>query len=358
MNFRCAFLLLVLLQSLATMAAPVSELSRDEQIVFFPTLGAHVDEGTNWELQIAGCVYEPESRRLTLAALREALELKHAEMTGAEEATFKQRARLFLADNERGHRVVARIGSRVLDLGKSAPNGHFSGTARLTEAELDLGGGNLDGRSVGIMALLKPKDRRTFTGRVLLLEDEGLSVVSDIDDTIKITEVRDHHAMLHNTFLRQFQPVPGMAEFYQTLARSNRAVFHYVSASPWQLYTALAEFARSNGFPRGTFHLKTFRWKDRSLLSLFSDPERYKTAVIEPLLRRFSNRHFILVGDSGERDPEIYAALARKFPQQIERIYLRNVTDEPVDAERYGKTFGGLPAQLWTVFREPPARSK
>ena len=56
-------------------------------------------------------------------------------------------------------------------------------------------------------------------------------VISDIDDTVKITEVRDRHAMLRNTFLREFQPVPGMADFYQTLARSNGAAFHYTPHS-------------------------------------------------------------------------------------------------------------------------------
>jgi phosphatidate phosphatase APP1 len=122
----------------------------------------------------------------------------------------------------------------------------------------------------------------------------------------------------------------------------------------------LAEFIRANRFPSGTFALKKFRWKDRSFLSLFTDPEKYKPAVIEPLLKRFPNRRFALIGDSGERDPEIYAALARKYPQQIVRIWIRDVTDEPAGAERYEKVFRDLPGELWQVFPAPedllPAR--
>ena len=89
------------------------------------------------------------------------------------------------------------------------------------------------------------------------------------------------------------------------------------------------------------------------MLSLFQGPERYKTPVIEPLLQRFPGRQFVLVGDSGERDPEIYAALARKFPMQVTRICIRNVTNEPMGADRYKNAFRGLPPELWRVFRDP-----
>jgi phosphatidate phosphatase APP1 len=141
--------------------------------------------------------------------------------------------------------------------------------------------------------------------------------------------------------------------FFQTLARSNRAAFHYVSASPWQLHAPLTDFARSNGFPEGTFDLKGFRWKDRSFLNLFDDPLTYKLAVIEPLLKRFPNRRFVLIGDSGERDPEIYAELVRRHPRQIARVLIRDVTGESAGAERYQRGFAGLPPDSWQVFREP-----
>ena len=79
-----------------------------------------------------------------------------------------------------------------------------------------------------------------------------------------------------------------------------------------------------------------------------------------PLIGRFPNRRFVLVGDSGERDPEIYAALARKHPQQIIRVWIRDVTGEPAGAERYEKAFRDLPVESWQVFAAPedlvPAR--
>jgi hypothetical protein len=300
-------------------------------------------------------VFEPEKNRLLLATFRGALDLKGIELTPAEENLFNERARLFLVDHERGKRILIRIGDKIFEAGKSNADGHFTGAVLLTESEVNRWRRTThDGRwRVPFTVGLPPGDTREFGDEVALFEDAGLSVISDIDDTIKLTHVRDRRAMLHNTFLRSFDPAPGMKELYQSLARSNRAEFHYVSASPWQLYLPLAEFTRSNGFPSGTFALKKFRWKDRSFLSLLGDPEKYKTAVIEPLLKRFPNRRFVLIGDSGERDPEVYAALARKYPQQITRIWLRDVTDEPATAERYQRVFRDMPGELWQTFTSP-----
>jgi phosphatidate phosphatase APP1 len=115
----------------------------------------------------------------------------------------------------------------------------------------------------------------------------------------------------------------------------------------------LATLVASNGFPAGTFELKSFRWKNRSFFSLFADPVKYKTGVITPLLKQFPQRKFILIGDSGERDPEIYGALARKFPEQIIGIYIRDVTNEPAEAVRYQEAFRDVLHSKWQIFREP-----
>ncbi|HKS36694.1 MAG TPA: App1 family protein, partial [Verrucomicrobiae bacterium] len=142
-------------------------------------------------------------------------------------------------------------------------------------------------------------------------------------------------------------------EVYRDWSLRLNARFHYVSASPWQLYLPLAEFVRTNGFPEGTFHLKPFRVKDESFFDLFKSPEHYKPGVIEPLLKRFPGRRFVLVGDSGERDPEIYGALARRFPDQVKRVLIRDVTGEGPDAARYQKAFRDVPRERWVIFEKP-----
>ncbi|MCX7723482.1 MAG: DUF2183 domain-containing protein [Verrucomicrobiae bacterium] len=327
-----------------------TRLKRDEQIVFYPSLGVLKPDGS-CEIEIRGCVYERESRWLALAALRKALGLADIEMSPAERRVFADRARLFLVDHEHGKQIVARVGGTNLPVASTDADGWFGSIVRIS-APAPVHAAR-DGIEIEIEAVLPPADQRVFKGSCLLLRQDGLSVVSDIDDTIKITEVLDRKAMLRNTFLRTFKPVPGMAALYQELARSNHAVFHYVSASPWQLYQPLAEFVVSNGFPAGSFHLKKFRWRAESFRSLLAGPEKFKLSVLESLIERCPRRRFLLIGDSGERDPEVYAVLARKYPQQVVGVWIRDVTGESREAERYRKAFTGLPESLWQVFRDP-----
>lgn len=326
-----------------------SELKRDEEIVFYPTLGHQLADGTGWELEIRGCVYEPEQRRLALRLLKEALQLGNVSLSPAEEAALAERARFFMVDNERGRNIVVRVGGRDFVLPKSRPNGQFAGQVRLSAADVKAAGGDV----LRLQAVLPMEDWRVFAGELALVREPALMVLSDVDDTIKVTHVTDRNAMLRSTFLEPFKPVPGMAEVYDTWAREAHVRFCYVSASPWQLYPLLAGFIRTNGLPAGAFCLKDFRWKDASLLNLFEDPERYKPAVIEPLLQRFPRTRFVLVGDSGERDPEIYAALAAKRPGQVARIFIRDVTGETANSPRYRTAFGSLPPGLWQIFRDP-----
>ena len=77
-------------------------------------------------------------------------------------------------------------------------------------------------------------DERQLGGAVQLLPPRGVSVVSDVDDTIKISQVADHRELLNNTFLRPMEAVPGMPALYRRWAKDG-AAFHYVTASPWQL---------------------------------------------------------------------------------------------------------------------------
>jgi phosphatidate phosphatase APP1 len=339
----------LLLQSTAMAYERTSDLHRDEEIVFFPALAHRVRGGHKWECELRGCVYEPERRRLALGLLREALELSRVELTPAEEAILSERARLFMVDHEGGRSVVARIGEAEYVLGKSRRDGQFAGVVRLTDKGLRAMGGT----NVQFQAVLPADDPRRFLGQIHFVEERGITVISDMDDTIKVSQVRDRRALMRRTFLEPFEPVPGMAGIYRGWADKSGAQFCYVSASPWQLLVPLTEFVRSNGFPSAAFSLKKFRWQDESFLKLFEGPERYKPAVIEPLLKHFPRRRFVLVGDSGERDPEIYANLARRYPSQIARILIRDVTDEPAAAERYQTTFRGLPRAIWQVFRAP-----
>jgi hypothetical protein len=327
-----------------------SALKSDETVILYPALAARTRAG--WEVQLHGIVFEPERHRLMTRALRRILGFDEEEITPAEAATFNERCQYFLVDNERGKKFSILLDGALFQLGSSAANGHFQSRLVWRPSSSTLAAAATNG-TLSLQVALNDTGGRTAPLEVHCLEPTGLSVISDIDDTIKVSDVLNRKALLKNTFCCPFHPVAGMAEVYRTWENSFDARFHYVSASPWQLYLPLSTFTRSNGFPAGTFHLMEFRVKDRSVLALFESPERYKTAVIEPLLRQFPKRQFVFVGDSGEKDPEIYGVLARKFPDQVRSIFIRDVTGESAQASRYQKAFADVPANVWQIFKDP-----
>lgn len=191
-------------------------------------------------------------------------------------------------------------------------------------------------------------------GKVNLVGPRGLSVVSDIDDTIKVTEVPgDKNVVLKNTFCRPFVALSEMIERYQALGD---AAFHYVSGGPWQLYEPLSEFVARAGFPLGTFHLnyfpKNFLSMDtRSLLidSICGSLSRtydHKVEQITRMMERFPEREFILVGDSGELDIEVYRRIRELFGTRVREIWIRDViNDKAVNAFRFEGVNTIIPAE-------------
>ena len=176
-------------------------------------------------------------------------------------------------------------------------------------------------------------------GLVQLLESKegAVSVVSDIDDTIKITEIpAGTEIVLRNTFLRDFVAVPEMAQIYRALYQDpTNASFHYVSGGPWPLYNPVADFLiKKEGFPAGSFHMRTVDKKisaatflndlkllveDGFSLSDLSREEtrKHKVAEITTLMTNLPDRQFYLIGDSGEKDPEAFGEIRSKFSKLV-----------------------------------------
>ena len=335
---------LCLLPAVTTQA---DTLDRDEQILFFPT-STYIDAGSNeWVVPIHGWVFEMEEdsiwRRMVLDILPALLE---AEPDASNRAIFEQRGRMFLVDNERNKQVDIASGDVLGTMAPSQANGHFRGTLRIP-----VGGDARTEESSWLeyRARLPEGDSRVFSGRSQLVGPEGVSVISDIDDTIKISNVADRQALLTNTFLEPSRAVEGMSVRYQKWA-SQGAVFHYVSASPWQLYPTLAEFLTNKGFPAGSFHLKSFRIKDETFFDLFGDQWEYKRPLIEKILATWPQRRFVLIGDGGEQDPEIFADIARSHPNQVLRIYIRDTAADRTSDPRYRTLFAGMPEGHWKLF--------
>lgn len=158
-------------------------------------------------------------------------------------------------------------------------------------------------------------------------------VISDIDDTVLHTHVTDLAKMLQVTLLRNAAtrlPLEGCAELYRALScgRSGRPgtnpVF-YVSKSPWNMYDLLVDFLERRGLPRGPLLLRELGLH-RRVRGAAAIQQSFKLDQIERLFRTYPRLRFVLVGDSGEKDPEIYAEAIRRHPDRVAAVYIREVS--------------------------------
>jgi hypothetical protein len=330
-------------------------LKPDEDVIFLPTIAIPQADGS-WQVRIHGWVFEPErdsiKRRALLAIIAKTIGLGDETAAELEQRNlFKDRVRPFLVDNEGGKRLVVSIAGQQVAMDPSGKDGHCF--ASLT---LDADAVSRHRTPLGTLPYTcgpQPGDPRVFHGAVHLIDHLGISVISDLDDTIKITGCRDRRETLRKTFLEPFAAVPGMVAWYRDWAAKG-VRFHVVSASPWQLYPHLDPFMRDAGFPPVTWHLKTVRWTKSGLAELTAPPEEHKNAEIPAILTAFPQRRFVLVGDSGQQDPEVYGALARAHAN-VALVLIRDITGDAPDGERYRQAFQDVPAEKWSLFTDPGA---
>jgi hypothetical protein len=338
------------------MIAPGSlaaEIEPTQCVVFYPTFGRRAAGG--WEIALHAGLFregvEDFRKKFFLGLLRRVLKIKRDDLHNE---LFRQRIAGFLLREQPGRHLAIQCGERELVLPKrTRRNGHVRLRIQLSDAEVErmTGQPSLRSQWLALKAATAAGDPRTFDGAVRLILPTGVSVISDIDDTLKHTGVGDRKVLLANTFLHKFEPIDGMADVFRRWA-ADGAAFHYVSSSPWQLYWPLRQLLDAESYPAGTFHLKTIRFRDPSVLRLFVARRLAKRRSIVSILKAFPYRRFVLVGDSGEKDPEMYGDMARRFPRQIARIFIRDLPHRPVGIERSERAFRRLPEGLWHVYRD------
>jgi hypothetical protein len=328
-----------------------------KQVTFYPTYG--YKDGTTWRIPLR--VWVHTRRRLVERVLIDvATHLSHR--AAPEIANFGVRIADLVADDEHAEEVVFTFdqdpdAEPYQVLGKQGgtlrtdPNGLLEGSIAVSEAKARALL-TRQGSQGGWLTYHVISDGHDGDGRVQLLEPKGLSVISDIDDTIKITEIpAGKQIVAVNTFFRDFVAAPEMAGLYRGLGDVS---FHYVSGGPWQLYRPLAEFllGGAGGFPAGTFHMKSVNknlfavttWE--GLQDLVEDSFDVRTATlkqkiaqISELMTNLPDRQFVLIGDSGERDPEVYRQIQEEFPKQVREIRIRDVVN---DRERNPERLRGM----------------
>lgn len=154
-------------------------------------------------------------------------------------------------------------------------------------------------------------------------------IVSDIDDTILVTEVTSRLKMVYNSLLKSSEnrePVSGTPELYKVLASGTATLrnshFFYLSSSPAFLSRSLKSFLQTNGFPQGTLILK------KSLTD--GSHQQHKLGWLQTIAGRFPQTPMLLFGDSGEKDPQIYAKFAAELtnPRLIKAVVIHLVSDD------------------------------
>ena len=158
---------------------------------------------------------------------------------------------------------------------------------------------------------------------------------------------------LSSTRLTSF--VAGMADLYQQWrAKHSHCTFHYLSGMPDQLYTLTQEFINTNNFPDGSFHMRHFDWRFSSVFKFLHSEATFNHKI--SYLRFFLGntvRDYVLVGDSGEKDPEIYGTITREYPQRVRAIFIRAIKGEKLDDQRFITAFDGVARAKWQVFNDP-----
>ncbi|KAL2022557.1 hypothetical protein VTK56DRAFT_5164 [Thermocarpiscus australiensis] len=163
------------------------------------------------------------------------------------------------------------------------------------------------------------------TRPVEIIEPKGVSLISDIDDTVKHSNIAmGAREIFRNTFVRELADltVDGVKEWYNKMHEMGVKV-HYCSNSPWQLFPVLATFFHTAGLPQGSIHLKQY---SGMLQGIFEPVAERKKGALEAIIRDFPERRFLLVGDSGEADLEVYTELAVANPGRILAVFIRDVT--------------------------------
>ncbi|PFH50839.1 hypothetical protein AMATHDRAFT_3576 [Amanita thiersii Skay4041] len=310
---------------------------------------------------------EPKENKKTnpiVLAVAKLLSLKEDDFNDGKEI-LKDRSKLFNVKGQEGKTVDIRVpecSGRVSLLAtpdKSMPGfiyrnpsiGNCGHGLSNTAAELVL----RDKRKISATVYISPnedsglypeEERKLIFGLVLL----------DIDETIKVTKGLKF-GTLQNTFLEKPQPIQDMPELYASLSKPlDSPIFIYVSASMVQLYPFLRGFIHDWFRPAiGPVFLRKFTFKN--VFGIFSFPRskealNYKLSVIDDIHGMYPNKKFLAVGDSTQKDPEVYATAFVKYENWITCIWIPLVDNTKKSDKRFKTAFAKVPQDRYRLFTD------
>ncbi|KAI2622259.1 hypothetical protein GGS21DRAFT_370768 [Xylaria nigripes] len=309
-----------------------------------------------WEAEYVAALFSQHSSCSIIEAVGAVADKLELEKRDPEYKALEERVWPFLQDVKPGAQVqIIHKGEKAMKLGPSGKNGIVCSIKTLPSGR--------GGRVVPTLARVPQGANGLLEMRTFYADTEGWGVISDIDDTIKITQTSDPVGILRTTFVETPRPTRGMPELYGHIHSliGDASSWFYLSASPYNLYPFLRDF-RDSYYPQGTIFLRDSSWMSISglLTMLTIDTKEYKIDRMEKIHSWLPKRKMICVGDSTQTDPEAYGEIYRRHPDWVKIILIRKVEDIAAigimaknKPERFENAFKGVPRDVWHVFTEP-----
>lgn len=175
---------------------------------------------------------------------------------------------------------------------------------------------------------LQPEQEQVNVGVHCYASDHPRGIISDVDDTILISHATRVGRKLwlsiaKNAYTRR--PFPGVSAFYKALTNHGEHPVFYISSSDWNLVDLIRDFLDYRNIPQGTMLLKDLHVDLKNIWKSGGGSHQHKLEKVELLMELFPGMKFILIGDSGQHDPELYAEVITRHPGRILAVYIREV---------------------------------
>lgn len=252
-----------------------------------------------------------------------------------------------------GGAVDAKGGAQTIEMPyNTTALGDFDAFIQLRNTTGEDGGHLVPGNQTSQIQTLNMYVKGTDTGNATayLVPPKGITILSDIDDILRVTKIYEPKEGLLNTFARPFTPWMNMPQIYANWSSSIENLhFHYLTTTPEQVTRNYMEFIYKT-YPLGSFDTRPLNFSDLS--ATFS----IRKFLLEKIFATFPDRQFILVGDTTNSDVmKAYPELYKEHPGQVQCIFLRNTsyTDSgnkfPYDTSQ----FKDIPDEHYMFFHVP-----
>jgi len=180
------------------------------------------------------------------------------------------------------------------------------------------------------VALNIEKNKNIHETEVTIIKSQPLvGIISDFDDTIIVSDVTNKIKLGYNTMFKNYKQrivVPTMLKRFQKILAQNPkntpSTLFILSGSPQQLFLAVEDFLTFHHFPKHTLILKKAHGENKDPLT---DQFAYKTQKIERLIRLYPQMKWVMFGDSGEKDAQVYKFIKDKYPNRVISYYIRDI---------------------------------